>query len=114
MRRLALVVAVGLAAVGCGGEEKESVATTTITRTATTSEMRGSERYPDVIVSNYMRSCTRGDTRKRAYCGCTLDKLSADVSVADFARIGASGGKLSPRMRSLITRAAQACVDELP
>ena len=69
--------------------------------------------YPKVIVDNFMKSCTNGQQKRVAYCGCTLDKLSDDVSVRDFARIGLSGGKLSPRMRMLIRRAAVACADKL-
>jgi len=60
-----------------------------------------------------MQSCTKGDTKKRAYCGCTLDKLSNDVSTADFARIGLAGGKIPPRIKRLITKAAVACADKL-
>ena len=116
MRRLPLVLVLAAAVAGCGGEEEKEavVATTTVMRTVTTSETRGRERYPAVIVRNFMRSCIRGDERKRAYCGCTLDELSADVSVADFARVGASGGKLPPRLQRLIRRAAVACADKLP
>jgi len=49
----------------------------------------------------------------QAYCACTLDKLSNTVSTADFARIGLSGGKIPPRIRTLITQAAVACRDKL-
>jgi hypothetical protein len=49
----------------------------------------------------------------RAYCACTLDKLSNTVSTADFARIGLSGGKIPTRIRRLITQAALACRDKL-
>ena len=60
-----------------------------------------------------MKSCTNGKQKRVAYCGCTLYKLSDDVSVQDFARIGLSGGKLSPRMNRLIRQAAVACADKL-
>ncbi len=98
MRQALLVLLmVGLVASGCGGDDQA-----------------GRSRYPDVVVTNYMQSCTRGDNEKQAYCGCTLDRLSNDVSVEDFARVGAAGGKLSPRLQRLITQAAEACADELP
>jgi hypothetical protein len=122
VRRLVLILMLGLAAAGCGGDEKQSAGTTTVTTvvSATTSPKtfsvttHGRFHYPDVIVQNYMRSCTRGDLRKESYCGCTLDKLSNDVSVRDFARVGASGGKLPPRLQRLITDAAEACAAKLP
>ncbi len=98
MRQAPLVLLmVGFVASGCGGDDET-----------------GRSRYPDVVVKNYMRSCTRGDEEKQAYCGCTLDKLSNDVSVGDFASVGAAGGKLPPRLERLITQAAEACADELP
>jgi hypothetical protein len=111
----------GLAAAGCGGEEEKAAVTTTVTvATATTSAetfsvtTRGRFHYPQVVVDNYMRSCTAGDRRKESYCACTLDKLSNNVSVGDFARVGSAGGKLPPRLQRLITQAAEACASKLP
>jgi hypothetical protein len=107
---------------GCGGGSSKSAATTTVTTTIATVTnptgtasvtTHGRYHYPPALVRSYMRSCTKGDKAKRAYCACTLDKLSNNVSVADFVRVGLAGGKLPPRMRRLITKAATACADKL-
>jgi len=116
----ALFVVLALAAASCGGGGKKAAAvTTTVTTTltattATTATTHGRFHYPQALVTNYMKSCTSGDAKKNAYCGCTLDKLSNDVSTADFAQIGFSGGKIPPRIKKLITKAALGCVDKLP
>jgi hypothetical protein len=105
-----------LVAAGCGGGggSSSASATTTVTKTltTTTTTTHGRFRYPASVRDNYMRSCTKNNVTQ-AYCACTLDKLSADVSTADFARIGLSGGKIPPRIRALITQAALACRDKL-
>jgi len=116
-----LLLLLVLAAAGCGGGGKKSAVTTTVAKTVTTTNPTGTAsvtthgrfHYPEALVTNYMQSCTKGDTKKRAYCGCTLDKLSNDVSPADFARIGLAGGKIPPRIKRLITKAAVACADKL-
>lgn len=107
---------------GCGGGGEKSARTTTVERTVTATTnptgttsvtTHGRFHYPDVIVDNYMKSCTSGDSKKQAYCACTLDELSNTISVQDFARIGLAGGKLSPRIQRLIRKAALDCVDKL-
>jgi hypothetical protein len=112
----------GVAASGCGGGGEKSAATTTVTTTIATATSttetasvttHGRFHYPKVIVDNFMKSCTNSQKKRVAYCGCTLDKLSNDVSVQDFARIGLSGGKLTPRMNRLIRQASVACADKL-
>jgi O-acetyl-ADP-ribose deacetylase (regulator of RNase III) len=116
----AFLVAVALAAAGCGGTSKSAV-TTTVTTTATTTNPTGTASvtthgrfsYPAVLIDNFMRSCTRGGPAKEAYCACTLDKLSNTVSTQDFTRIGLSGGKVSPRVRLAIKQASAACADKL-
>ena len=127
MRRVLPVLAVGLLLAGCGGGGDKTAAPTTVQQTvtvgATTSTAgtttsfsvttHGKYDYPQPVIDNYMQSCTTGDKKKAAYCGCTLDKLSNDVSVEDFARVGLSGGKLPPRINTLIRKAALACVDKL-
>ena len=128
MRGFLPAVALLLLLAGCGGGGDKSAATTTVERTVTaeattsTSEettthasvtTHGRYEYPQAVIDNYMKSCTSGDEKKEAYCGCTLDKLSNDVSVKDFARVGLSGGKLTPRINRLIRKAALACVDKL-
>jgi hypothetical protein len=126
VRRFLSGLAVVVLLSGCGGGDK-SAATTTVERTvtagATTSTAEtttsasvtthGRYEYPQAVIDNYMSSCTSGDEKKKAYCACTLDKLSNDVSVQDFARVGLSGGKLTPRINRLIRKAALACVDKL-
>jgi hypothetical protein len=111
----------GVAASGCGGGGEKSGATTAVTTVASVTSPTGTTsvtthgrfHYPKVIVDNFMKSCTNGQKKRVAYCGCTLDKLSNDVSVRDFARIGLSGGKLTARMSRLIRQAAAACADKL-
>ena len=117
----ALLLVLALAAAGCGGGggKKAAAVTTTVTKTltattATSAATHGRFHYPQALVSNYMKSCTSGDAKKNAYCGCTLDKLSNSVSTADFAQIGFSGGKIPPRIKKLITKAALDCVGKLP
>jgi hypothetical protein len=120
---LVVVAAVALAATGCGGGNKSAATTVTktVTQIPTTTNPTGTAsvkthgryHYPPQLVRSYMQSCTKGDTSKRAYCGCTLDKLSNNVSVGDFVRVGLAGGKLPPRIRRLITKAATACADKL-
>jgi hypothetical protein len=126
MAKPSIVLLLLLALSACGGGEK-SAATTTVERTvtaeATTSTSstttsvsvttHGRYHYPDAVIENYMNSCMAGDSKKEAYCGCTLDKLSNDVSVRDFAEVGLSGGKLPPRINRLIRKAALDCVDKL-
>jgi hypothetical protein len=122
------VLAGGLLLAGCGGGDGDkSAATTTVQQTVTVGPTtstagtttsfsvttHGKYEYPQPVIDNYMSSCISGDKKKEAYCGCTLDKLSNDVSVQDFARVGLSGGKLPPRINTLIRKAALACVDKL-
>jgi hypothetical protein len=122
--RLALVLVALLAvAAGCGGgDDKSAAVTTTTTVTTITTKSptgtgsvttHGRFSYPAALTENYMKSCTRGDKAKEAYCACTLDKLSNDVSTQDFARIGLAGGKIPPRINRLIRRAAVNCADKL-
>jgi hypothetical protein len=122
-RALPLATAVLLVAVGCGGGSKSAVATTTVTKTLTTTAdatdttavtvtTHGRFHYPAAVTQNYMRSCLKSNVTQ-AYCACTLDKLSNNVSMADFARIGLSGGRIPTRIRKLITQAALACRNKL-
>jgi hypothetical protein len=118
---LLLSGAVLAVAAGCGGGGDKSAATTTVTKTLTTTNptrpasvtTHGRYKYPEAVTKNYMDSCTNNGAVKAAYCACTLDKLSNDVSTQDFAKIGLSGGTIPPRIRSLIKRAARDCRDKL-
>ena len=122
MTRAVLLAAVVLVLVlaGCGGGSSKSAATTTVTKTLTTTNPTGTAsvtthgrfKYPEAVTKNYMQSCEKSNVT-RAYCACTLDKLSNSVSTGDFARIGLSGGKIPPRIRRLIQQAALACKDKL-
>jgi hypothetical protein len=107
--------AVAFATVGCGGnsQPKAQIATATNPTGTAAVTTHGRFHYPDAVVSNYMRSCLKNGSVTRAYCACTLDKLSNSVSTGDFNRIGLSGGHIPPRVRRLITRAAVACRDKL-
>jgi hypothetical protein len=116
----ALLAAVELVATGCGGTNKSAV-TTTVTTIATATNPTGTASvtthgrysYPPVLIDNFMRSCTRGGQAKKAYCACTLDKLSNTVSTQDFTQIGLSGGKVPQRVRRAIKQASIACADKL-
>ena len=117
---VAVAAAVALCAAGCGGGGKTAPQTTiskTITATNPTGTAavttHGRYHYPSAVVKNYMRSCLKSTSVTQAYCACTLDKLSNTVSTADFARIGLAGGRIPPRVRRLIRRAAVACVNKL-
>jgi hypothetical protein len=105
-----------LAAGGCGGGGDKSAATTTVTTTATATNpavtTHGRFHYPAALVDNFMRSCTGGKKAKDAYCACTLDRLSNNVSTKDFTRIGLSGGKVSPRIKRFIRQATAACANK--
>jgi hypothetical protein len=120
--RYALVaVVLAFAGAACGGDGEKSAATVTVTSVESVTNPTGAGsvtthgrfRYPDVVVNNFMQSCTQGRQNRRAYCACTLDELSNTVSVQDFARIGVSGGKLTPRIQRLIRKAAVDCADKL-
>jgi hypothetical protein len=122
-RALLLATAVVFVAAGCGGgSSKSAAATTTVTKTLTTTNPTGTAavtvtthgrfHYPATVTENYMRSCIKAQVTQ-AYCACTLDKLSNNVSTGDFARIGLTGGRIPPRIRKLITQAALACRDKL-
>ena len=114
-RAALLVTTILLVTAGCGGGGSKSAATTTTNATdtaATTVTTHGRFRYPVSVSQNYMRSCMKNNVT-RAYCACTLDKLSNHVSTSDFARIGLSGGKIPTRIRRLIAQAALACKDKL-
>ena len=108
-----------LSACGGGGDDEESAASTTTTTTTTSSTIsttattHGTFTYPAVVVDNFMQSCTAVKPARRDYCGCTLDKLSENVSVDDFRDIGLSGGKVSQRIQRAIAQAATACADKL-
>jgi hypothetical protein len=115
----ALLALVAVATAGCGGSK--SAATTTVTTVQSVTNPTGTAsvtthgryHYPAVVVNNFMQSCTNGKPNRKAYCGCTLDKLSNNVSVQDFARIGLSGGKVPPRINRVIQKAAVDCADKL-
>jgi hypothetical protein len=125
-RAFLLATAVLLVAAGCGGgggdSKSAALATTTVTKTLTatnpartapvTVTTHGRFHYPATVSENYMRSCMKSNVTQ-AYCACTLDKLSNSVSTGDFARIGLSGGRIPPRIRTLIRKAAVACADKL-
>jgi hypothetical protein len=114
----ALLAALVLAAAGCGGGGNKSATKTTTTTTTNLTgtwsvTTHGRFHYSSVLVDNFMQSCAGVDkAAKEAYCACTLDKLSNNVSTRDFARIGLSRGKVPPRIRRLIRQAAGACANK--
>jgi len=123
VRYAVLLISAGLAfaVAGCGGDGDKSAGTTTVTTIESTTNPTGTAsvtthgryKYPPVVVNNFMQSCTNGMQNRQPYCACTLDKLSNNVSVRDFASIGLSGGKLPPRIKRVIAQAAVDCKDKL-
>src|SRR2546423_2433165 len=115
MKLVLVAGVVAFATVGCGGDSKPKGQISTATNPTRTAAgtTHGRFHYPDAVVSNYMRSCLKNSSVTQAYCACTLDKLSNNVSTGDFARIGLSGGHIPSRVRRLIRRAAIACRDKL-
>lgn len=85
---------------GCGGGGSSTAETTTATP--------GRFHYSKELRQSYMRACTGGGAVKESACQCTLDKLSENVSSEDFRKMSLSG-KIPPRIRTAITRAAADC-----
>jgi len=127
VRQALLAVVVLLVLSGCGGGGKSAKSTTVIsttvvttTTTASTTTSGGTKvvthgryHYPDVLITNYMKSCVAGgNAKKRAYCACTLDKLSNNVSTRDFAEIGLSK-TIPPRIKKFMTQAVADCASKL-
>jgi hypothetical protein len=102
-----------LAGCGDGSKSAQTTGPTTLMTTNPTGTSAGPFHYPAIVTKNYMRSCLTSPKTTRAYCSCTLDKLAENVSTKDFERIGLAGGQIPPRIRTLISRAAQDCVDKL-
>ena len=114
MRWTLFGIAFLLLAAGCGGSKSVRSTTPAVTRpTSSTVTTTGRFHYPPVLVRTYIRSCLNEGAVKRAYCACTLDKLSNNVSTADFMRIGLARGRIPPRIKRLMTRAALDCSDKL-
>ena len=133
-----VVVVVAALAAGCGGSKSAAPNTVTVTTavtsttptttaqtgTTTTGGTSGSGKvvthgrfhYPPVLIRNYMKSCVGsagGGAKKRAYCACTLDKLSDNVSTRDFAEIGLSHGRIPARIKRFMSGAVADCADKL-
>jgi hypothetical protein len=113
VRALLAAAALAVALSGCGGGGK-STATGTIvtvtnpTGTAASVTTHGRFHYSQTIARSYMKACTKGGAVKESACACTLDKLSNSVSSRDFSRMTLSG-KIPPRIRQAIVRAANDC-----
>src|SRR6266704_4767167 len=125
VRQALVALAILLVLAGCGGGGKSAKSTTavstTVATTTTTSAgstgptvtTHGRFHYPQVLITNYMKSCVAGGgAKKTAYCACTLDKLSYNVSTQDFTEIGLSK-TIPPRIKRLMTRAVAGCASKL-
>ena len=125
MRLALLAIAVVLVLAGCGGGGKsaksttQTVTTTTVVSTTTSTQgggtvvTHGRYHYPEALTTNYMKSCVAGgNAKKRAYCACTLDKLSNSVSTRDFAEIGLSK-TIPPKIKRLMANAVADCASKL-
>jgi hypothetical protein len=106
--RAVVLLAATVVVAGCGGGGDKTAGNTTTTTAAT-----ARYEYSHEVTQNYMRSCTQSPNATRAYCQCTLDKLSENVSMKDFERIGLSGGKIPTRVRDFIVQAARDCRSKL-
>jgi hypothetical protein len=112
-RALLLAAAVLVVAAACGGTKSATTTKTLTTTNPTGTAAKAGIRYPAAVTRNFMRSCLASPKTTRAYCSCTLQEMSKDISTQDFARIGLSGGRIPPRIRTLITSAAHACRGKL-
>ena len=140
---LVLVFAAGLLVAGCGSGGNKSAAgqsTTNATTGSSTAAVstgmftsttkngtvttHGRFHYPPILIRNYMRSCIgsarqsaqksgSGSANFEAYCACTLDRLSNNVSTRDFAEIGLSNGRIPPRIKRFMSNAVADCADKL-
>lgn len=107
------------------GSSTAQVSTGTVTTTAGGAvTTHGRFHYPPILVRNYMTSCVgsarqsaqksgSGTANFQAYCACTLDKLSNNVSTRDFAEIGLSNGHIPPRIKRFMSNAVADCADKL-
>jgi hypothetical protein len=124
VRQALLALALLLVVAGCGGGKSAKSTTVVVTETATSPTTTSTEtgatvvthgryHYPQVLITNYMNSCVAGGgAKKRAYCACTLDKLSNNVSTQDFAEIGLSKA-IPPRIKKLMAKAVADCASKL-
>lgn len=133
----------GILAAGCGGHGNKAAAGQTTTNAMTGSStaavstgmftsttkggtvtVHGRFHYPAILIRNYMRSCTSsarqsaqkngsGSANFQAYCACTLDELSNNVSTRDFAEIGLSNGRIPPRIKRFMSNAVADCANKL-
>ncbi len=140
---LVLAFAAGVLVAGCGGGGNKSAAGSSTTNASTGSStahvstgmftsttkggavtVHGRFHYPAILIRNYVRSCVgsarqsaqksgTGNANFQAYCACTLDELSNNVSTRDFAEIGLSDGRIPPRIKRFMSNAVADCADKL-
>jgi hypothetical protein len=111
--RALLLAVIVLVVGGCGDNKSAATTATTPTTTNPTGTAAKHFQYPAALTKSYMQSCLKSPRITRAYCACTLDKLSENVPTSDFQRVGLSGGQIPPLMRARITQAARACRNKL-
>lgn len=64
--------------------------------------------YPPALVQNFMDGCTRGGQASEALCGCTLQKVEASYTAAQFAQISLAYSNGRP-LPTDITQMASDC-----
>jgi len=114
MRRLTLLVALGLVVGACGGDgsvlARQTSATTSVPPAAAPSTLAISEpqspgeAFPPAIVDAYLHGCAESE-EDLAYCRCTIGEFEARLTLDEFLGLGdLSGG--------VVLDVATACIEE--
>ena len=77
----------------------------------------GGNEYPPQAEENFMKACTSQPQATEAYCQCTFDEITANVSFEDFQeaeqQIGSGGiNDAPPETREAFQKAVEKCRSE--